>query len=66
MTNADVMRYMIHHQQQIRNANPNPSEATQAVWRAQDARMQALLWLYEQEEAEDDYGVSFTSEVKVK
>ena len=38
MTNADVMRYMIHHQQQIRKGIANPSEATQAIWRAEDAK----------------------------
>ena len=74
MTNADVMRYMIHHQQQLRNAVPYPSEETQAIWRAWDAKQQFLLHCSEQEEAaarakaeaEEDYTFSITSEVKLK
>ena len=66
MTNIDVMRYMMHHQQQIRNANANPSEATQAVWRLEDTHTQALLEYYEQAETADDYEVSITSEVRLK
>ena len=76
MTNADVMRYMIHHQQQIRKGIADPSEETRAIWRVEDAKQQFLLKYYEQEEAaarakagaeaEEDYTFSITSEVKVK
>lgn len=76
MTNADVMRYMIHHQQQIRKGIADPSEETQAIWRVEDAKQQFLLKYYEQEEvaakakaeaeAGEDYTFSITSEVKVK
>ena len=76
MTNADVMRYMIHHQQQIRKGIADPSEATQAIWRVEDAKQQFLLKYYEQEEAaarakaeaaaEEDYTFTITSEVKLK
>ena len=66
MTNADVMRYMIHHQQQIKIANDNPSKETQAAWQLQSAHTQALLKYYEQDEVDDGYEVNFSSEVKVK
>ena len=76
MTNADVMRYMIHHQQQIRKGIANPNEATLAIWRVEDAKQQFLLKYYEQEEAAekakaeaaatDNYDISITSEVKLK
>ena len=63
MTNADVMRYMIHHQQQIRKGIANPSDETRAIWRVEDAKQQFLLKYYEQEE---DYTFTITSEVKLK
>ena len=76
MTNADVMRFMIHHQQQIRKGIVNPSEETRAIWRVEDAKQQFLLKYYEQEEAaakakaeaaaDDDYTFTITSEVKLK
>ena len=76
MTNADVMRYMIHHQQQIRKGIAYPSEETRAIWRVEDAKQQFLLKYYEQEEAaakakaeaaaEEDYNFTITSEVKLK
>ena len=76
MTNADVMRYMIHHQQQIRKGIADPSEETRAIWRVEDAKQQFLLKYYEHEEAAtrakaeaeaaEDYTFSITSEVKVK
>lgn len=70
MTNADVMRYMIHHQQQIRKGIASPTEAAQAIWRIEDAKQQYLLKHYEQEEAaataEEDYTFNITSEVKLK
>lgn len=76
MTNADVMRYMIHHQQQIRKGIANPSDETRAIWRVEDAKQQFLLKYYEQEEAaakakaeaaaDDDYTFTITSEVKLK
>ena len=76
MTNTDVMRFMIHHQQQIRKGIVNPSEETRAIWRVEDAKQQFLLKYYEQEEAaakakaepaaEEDYTFSITSEVKLK
>lgn len=76
MTNADIMRYMIHHQQQIRKGIADPSEETRAIWRVEDAKQQFLLKYYEQEEAaarakaeaaaEEDYNFTITSEVKVK
>ena len=76
MTNADVMRYMIHHQQQIRKGITDPSEETRAIWRVEDAKQQFLLKYYEQEEAaakakaeaaaEEDYTFTITSEVKLK
>ena len=76
MTNADVMRYMIHHQQQIRKGIDNPSDETRAIWRVEDAKQQFLLKYYEQEEAaarakaeaaaEEDYTFTITSEVKLK
>ena len=76
MTNADVMRYMIHHQQQIRKGIAHPSDETRAIWRVEDAKQQFLLKYYEQEEAaarakaeaaaEEDYTFTITSEVKLK
>lgn len=76
MANADVMRYMIRHQEQIRKGMSNPSEETRAVWRVEDAKQQFLLKYYEQEEsaakakaeaaAEEDYTFTITSEVKLK
>ena len=74
MTNADIMRYMIHHQQQIRKGIADPSDETRAIWRVEDAKQQFLLKYYEQEEAaakakaeaEEDYTFSITSEVKLK
>ena len=76
MTNVEMMRYMIHHQQQIRKGIANPSEETRAIWRVEDAKQQFLLKYYEQEEAaakakveaaaEEDYTFTITSEVKLK
>ena len=76
MTNVELMRYMMYHQQQIRKGIADPSEATQAIWRAEDAKQQFLLKYYEQEEAaarakaeataEEDYTFTITSEVKLK
>ena len=76
MTNTDVMRYMMHHQQQIRKGIASPTEAAQAIWRIEDAKQQYLLIHYEQEEAtakakaeaaaEEDYTFNITSEVKLK
>jgi hypothetical protein len=76
MTNIDVMRYMMHHQQQIRKGIASPTEATQAIWRVEDAKQHYLLKHYEHEEAtakakaeataEEDYTFNITSEVKLK
>ena len=76
MTNVELMRYMMYHQQQIRKGIANPSDETRAIWRVEDAKQQFLLKYYEQEEAAekakaeaaatDNYDISITSEVKLK
>lgn len=78
MKNSDVIRYTMYHQQQVRAANPNPSEQTKMWWRLEDEKNRFLLRYYEEEEAaaeakakakaeaEEDYTFSITSEVKVK
>ena len=76
MENSDIIRYTMYHQQQIRAANPNPSEDTRLMWRLEDEHQQFLLECSEQEEAAarakaeaeaaENYTIKIKSEVKVK
>ena len=76
MKNSDIIRHTMFHQQQVRAANPNPSENTKMWWRIEDEKWRFLLRYYEEQEAaaeakakaeaEEDYTFRITSEVKLK
>jgi hypothetical protein len=51
----------------LRKSIPNPSAATLAAWRLEDARHEMLSNFYASQEADDDdFTFDFTSEVKRK
>lgn len=69
MTFGDYYRYMMWHEQQLRNSISDPSEETLRIWKMQDARKRAIYEFCRQDEAAEaveDYNIHITSEVKVK
>lgn len=67
-SNLDVIDMMTRHVQNLRSSlSGEPSPATLAAWRMEDARNEQLRESYiQQEEADDDFTFSFSSEVNPK
>lgn len=62
---VEVIEMMRKHTQDLRRSlSGEPSEATLAAWRLNDAKYKMLLDYYTQQEDDDDFTVNFTSEVK--
>ena len=66
-SNLDIMDMMMKHTQDLRRRIHNPSAATLAAWRLEDAQHEMLSNFYASQEADDDdFTFDFTSEVKRK
>ena len=67
MDNIEIIDMMTRHVQNLRSSlSGEPSPATLAAWRMEDARNEQLRESYIQQEDADDFTFDFTSEVNPK
>ena len=64
----ELFEIQLRHTQDFRRSIPNPSAATLAAWRLEDARNEIMRKYYARQEADTEEvpHFSFTSEVKLK
>ena len=68
MDKTDIIDILVKRTQTLRRSiSGEPSMATHAAWRLEDARHEQLRGIYASQEADDDeFTFNFTSEVKRK